>query len=323
MKTKSTITQKYGKGLRRLVTSVLFGAVLFVLVKPSFVGVVAKESDLSLFLAGSDVEAGIKVSKNGFSQIKYKYNGKEVDVTDNSYTNSDPVTDGEYIVWMSQIDSFWQIMMYYIPGAQILQLSSGENNVNPEISGKHVVWEGQVNGIWQIFLFDGIKSTQITDTEGPSQDADIEGNYFVYGEKDLEFGLWKIYLYDISTQETKSLTHESNGRFPRISDGVVEWASVVNGASVFYFYEIATDTISTSKPVASTETVISEFDDTAFEEFVGTLDEEVIEATETAETTETTQSEQQIDSETDPELLVGDSQPGEVTVEDIENELGI
>lgn len=317
MKVKRRRIQKNGQALHRFLVAMIFGLILFMVIRPSFVDVIAKESDLSLFLVTDDVKVDTKVGANGFRQIKYNYNGNDIEVTESNVTNSDPDTDGEYIVWMAQIDNFWQIMLYYIPGDQTIQISSGENNVNPAISGKNVVWEGQVNGIWQIFLFDGIKTIQLTNTLGPSQNADIEGDYIVYGDKDLENEKWKIYLYNILTEETKSLTFDSNGRFPTISDGIVEWVSVGIGDTEDYFYEISTDTLGTHRPETTEVPLVSEFDETAFEEFVSDLDEGV------TETPQTTSSEQQIDSEDSLEPSIGDLQPEEVTVNDIEDELGI
>lgn len=113
---------------------------------------ISQKLQLELFLFNGNVEPLTHIDENKLRQIKYKFEGIEIDVTNNNYPNADPYTDAEKIVWMSQIGSYWHVFLKDIITEETLQLTKSGNNVAPKISGDYVVWEGQVDGVWQIFF---------------------------------------------------------------------------------------------------------------------------------------------------------------------------
>ena len=319
------------KSSLKTISAFLIGVMAFLLIKPTFVRAVASEEDLSLFVASGDVEVGTKVDKNEYRQIKYKHGGKEYQITDENFAHANPETDGEYIVWMSQTGSNWQVFLHHITSGETVQLTTSGNNVNPVISGEYVAWEGQTQDTWQIYVFDGIRIRQITSGDLLSLDVGIDGSYVVYGTKvSVEDDGWVVNLYNIETEETTLLTPDGYGYSPSISDGLVKWTVVEDGEGVSYLYEIASDTTAKEDDWYASQRFVPEDEDVADEE-------DVVESTDTSvevieESTEAVTPEEEVTQE-EPVLESTEAviveeevlpeEPDQVTEEDIMEELGI
>lgn len=318
------------KELLKTVSAFLIGVMSFLLIKPTFVQAVASEEDLSLFVANGDVEVDTKVDRNGIRQIKYKHKGKEYQVTDENYAHADPETDGEYIVWMAQTGSNWQVFLHHITSGETVQLTVSGNNVNPVISGEYVAWEGQIESTWQIYVFDGLRVKQVTFGDLPSLDVGIEGSYVIYGTKvSVEDDGWVVNLYNVETEDTTLLTPDGYGYSPTILDGLVKWTVIEDGEGVTYVYDIASDTTAKEDDwYASQRPVVEEVVDKG----------EVVESTDTPievveESTEAVVSEEEegtqetvlesTETTTLEEEEVLPEEPEQVTEEDIMEELGI
>jgi len=314
----------------------LVASMLFIAIQPGIVRAFASEENLSLVVAAEGVPVGTKVDEDGFRQIKYKFQGRDVEITDNDFTNSDPETDGEYITWMSQIEGRWQIFYYHVTTGTTIQLTHVGNNVNPVISGNKVAWEGQVDGVWQIFVFDGIRTKQITNGDMPSLSVDIDDNVLAYSTKESETTGWKVYMYDTSTKKGTLLTPDTYGTDPFLDDGRVKWTELIDKKASRQFFQYKEVRMTIAPPVQ----------ETPVEEYVGIGDSvpdevlDVVEATESIEVVATTEEEEVIEEETTEEVEdvvesteSGESEevlgtedtdgPEEVTIEDIIEELGI
>lgn len=306
----------------------LIAVMLFVFTQERFIGVFAFEENLSLQVASAGVPVSTEVSDDGFRQITYKFDDRDIEVTDSNYTNSDPANDGEYITWMAQINGKWQIFLHHVTTGSTVQLTQAGNNVNPVISGTNVAWEGQVEGVWQVFLFDGVKTTQLTEGIEPSQYVDIDGDNVTYSQK-KEDGSWKVYLYKIDVDRLVDLTADSNGNAPVIEDGRVEWKSQVGGSTLGFAYYVATDVITSADTVIDEYFELGEdtgkpslesFDDEAFQSFVDNLGSEdaVYEEDSSQASQEALEEEELLEKQEQPATT-----PKEVTIEDIKEELEV
>lgn len=210
--------------MRKLIKSWLLPLIissgLFLLVLPALAQLTPEQqATLSEFLKDNSVEVGTE-AKEGYSQIYYVYNGQKLFVTDTNYTKSNPVTEREYIAWMAQLDNGWRIFLHHIPTGITTQLTQSGINVNPLISGNRVAWEGlDENGVWQIFLFDGLKVTQITAGD-MSVNPDIEGDFVVYGRKDLVG--WRAVIYSLIEKKEKDITVGDSAQKPKLVNGKIK-----------------------------------------------------------------------------------------------------
>lgn len=173
-------------------------------------------------------------------------------------------------------------------------------------------------GCGRFFLFDGVKTTQITEGDYPSQDVGIEDGYIVYSQK-TEFG-WDVYMYDIENEKTILLTPNNYGRKVEIADGFVRWITNISNEPITFQYTILTGNILE----LDEELLKEQFDDQAFQNYLGDL------ASQSGESTQTTQSPSSLDllDIELPNLITKDealglepSEPAEVTTAEIIEEL--
>ena len=211
-------------------------SLIFVLSRPALAEFIEREIELSAFLASQNVEVDRAADENGNPQIYYVYGGNKDFVTDSAVPHIDPVTDGKYIAWSSQLGQYWQIFLYHIPSDTTVQLTATNgNNVNPRIAQGRVAWEGQTDGTWQIFLYDGGQTKELTSGEFPSINLEMEGNYATFSQ--LTTGKnWKGMAYDISQKEFLSL---GLTKHPLLKNGHVFWQETDEIKSVIRGYNLA------------------------------------------------------------------------------------
>lgn len=197
----------------------IISLLLFVIVRPVFAQVIESQANLAQYLTANAVEVGSEVGNHGFLQVYYVWNNSKKFITDDQNTNADPVTDGEYIVWMKQTGGVWQIFLYHTPTENVVQLTNSGTNVNPRISGDKIVWEGWIDGGWQVFFFDGKSVGQLTGGD-ISMNPDIEGDNIVYGRKDIA-GTWRAVVYSISKNEAKEITTGVAAKRPALENGQI------------------------------------------------------------------------------------------------------
>ena len=217
------------KLIKTWIVPLIVSIVLFITARPILAQQFQWEITLVDYLKSNNVGIGSE-EKNGYRQIYYTYNENKVFITDTNYTNSQPVTEKEYIAWQAQIDNGWRIFLYHIPTNITTELTQSGNNVNPQVSGGKVAWERQVDGVWQIFLFDGTKIYQLTQGD-MSLNPDIEGNVIVYGRKDLSG--WRASAYSLIEKKEVDITTGETVKFPKLIDGQIYLAKEKGGVERF------------------------------------------------------------------------------------------
>ncbi len=197
--------------IKNWVTPLIISILIFVVVRPVFAQIIEGQS--------GSVEVGIEVS-DGHSQVYYIFNGQKTFVNRNSQNKRQPSSNGEYLVWVGDVNEAGQIYLYHILTDTMTQLTSLSTNQKPKISkeGK-VVWEGWVGDTWQIFFFDGKSVRQLTNGEA-SVNPDIEGDNIVFGQKDG--ASWRAQVYSISKNEFKDITVGIEAQYPKLTNGKIK-----------------------------------------------------------------------------------------------------
>lgn len=219
MKIKNTIKSWLASGL--------IASLLFVMIRPQLVEAINEREIMGLYKMSKGVEIGTKVEEDGFRQINYEFENRETVITNDNYSHADPDADEEYIVWMAQTGSTWQIFRYNLITEETVQLTTTGNNVNPSVSGNKVAWEGQVDGVWQAFVFDGIKVEQVTRGSRAIQDIDLKDSWLVYREKTVDERSWIIKVKELVTGIVVDLGEGVEPKF--VGDELVWWAQQGEG----------------------------------------------------------------------------------------------
>jgi len=202
--------------------STLIGVSFFVMLRPKITQALVNEGSIGAYIDPSEISVGSKKGNRGMRQIHYSYKGKKVQITDNNFTNADPVIDGDHIAWMSQIDGKWQVFYYHIPSGKKTQLSYLGNNVNPSISGNSVAWEGQVDGIWQAFYFDGVRVWQLTNSSYPIQGVYLVDKYVAYLQLNAGGSNESLFVYNTKNKTTIEMNLHNNDDV-EVSGRAVTW----------------------------------------------------------------------------------------------------
>jgi hypothetical protein len=193
--------------------------VLFFAVRPTFAQIVSGQVDLAEYITANNVALGLEYNESGYRQIFYSFQGNKTFITSGANNVALPSAEGEYIVYMSQVQGSWQIFMYNILNGTTTRLSHGGNNVNPLIKDGNVVWESYTDEGWQVILFDGVKVMQLT-TGDASMNPDVEGDYVIYGRKDTA-GTWRSVVYSLTEDKAIEVSFGNKAKRPKLKKGKV------------------------------------------------------------------------------------------------------
>ena len=229
----------------------LIASLLFLIARPQLAAAINSQQIEGLYMASQGVEVGTVVV-NGYRQIEYSFENKKQVITEDSHSHTDPDTDGEYIVWMSQIGPYWQIFRYSLVTGETIQLTSSGNNMEPVVSGERVAWRGWSDDTWQIFVFDGIKVKQVTFGFRPKVDLDISDDWLVYREKTTDGKSWKVKVRALVTGKVLDLGEGYEPEF--IADELVWWTQPGEGViRRSYQFGVELEPIVTPSPEATSE----------------------------------------------------------------------
>lgn len=196
------------------ITSAIF---IFLLAKPVFAQIVTN----SVQSVAKNIEVGSE-DVDEFQQVFMVIDGNKKFLTEKRENSFDPVTDGSYVVWVTQINGAGQIFRYDISSGQILQITSSSTNLNARVSGGKVVWERWIGDKWQIFLFDGVTTRQLTEGD-VSFNPDIEGNNIVFARQSSK-GELRAVKYIIGGSQTEDIGIGFDKRYPYFIDsGQIEF----------------------------------------------------------------------------------------------------
>ncbi len=206
-----------------LVPVVMSGLLLYA-TRPSFAQLNDYDTRLAQYVVANNVNVGVQADEEGITQIYFDYDGTRNVITAERRTSASPVTEREYITWMSEIAGFWQIFLYHIPSKTTTQLTYSGSNTNPRVSDGKVVWEGwEYNppaGGWQIYLYTGTSILKLTSGD-ISINPEIEGDYVVYGRKDAN-GTWRSVGYSISGQSWIDIAVGEKSQYPKLKNKKIQ-----------------------------------------------------------------------------------------------------
>ena len=205
---------------------IMVAFLIFVAIRPTFAQIVEREVNLAQYLTVGDVEVA-EETINGSRQIYYVFEGEKIFITEGGFTSRHPHTNGEFIVFVKDINGAGQIFLYHIPTDSTIQVTNSSTNLKPKVSkdGK-VVWERWMRDRWQIFFYDGARVRQLTDGD-VSVNADIERDNIVYARQDATGG-WRSVVYSISKNESKKMATGLASKKPKLRNGRI----VLAGAGV-------------------------------------------------------------------------------------------
>ncbi len=185
----------------------------------------------------AELTAWLEPDETGMNQVWMDQTGGKIRVSREGMTHAGLVVGGSKLVYMVQVGSQWQIVIYR-PGGGEVQLTTGGNNVNPQISGKYVVWEAQIDGVWQVMVYDGIRREQITSGEGPAQDVVVNDTSVAYTQKQTDGG-WRVFAHDLEKGSRVNVSGEGYGRKPEFVENKLRWQSQIEGGGrAFFDYDL-------------------------------------------------------------------------------------
>lgn len=176
-----------------------------------------------------DVRVSSGKDAEGDEEIFLHLDGKKLQITHNDTEDRFPSADvfGERIVWQSQVDSTWQIMLHNTNTGETVQVTHTEfNNMNPHVYKDSVVWQGWVNNNWEIFRAkihsaNDWTITQVTDNEW--HDVFPKAALGLVTWQSFEGGIWSVMMHDLESGSTSRLSEGldkyENPRFALLWDG--------------------------------------------------------------------------------------------------------
>jgi len=232
---------------------ILIAAGLFFITKPFVMRLAeAQNADLSDYLNINNIDIG-EETVDGNRQVYYLYQGEKHFITNGGQNSHSPVTNGEYVVYLKDINGAPQVYLFDVLTNNEIKLSSSESNNSPYVSKEgNVVWEGWVNenNKWQVFLFDGKSVKEITNGD-LSINPYIEGDMITYARRDIT-GEWKSSIYSMKTQKEKDIAVGNKTQYTKLKDGKIIFA--LPGVSEEEFNLTAEDLFTLDlAPLTSTE----------------------------------------------------------------------
>jgi beta propeller repeat protein len=161
-------------------------------------------------------------------------------LTDNTYYDVNPRVCGSYVVWEGQVNNSSPEIFLY-DGIKTSRLTdSASGDFYPEVSDSGVVWWLDEGGIGQVLLYDWMDIIQLSDGNYDNSPARIDGSSVVWDGSDGSD--YEIYLYDIDVGQTMQLTDDTYSEWnPNIVSGSkVAWFGWDGIDNEIYLYDIGT-----------------------------------------------------------------------------------
>jgi hypothetical protein len=160
-------------------------------------------TELAAYLQDHDLIVGI-AAIDGYNQIYYNYNGRQITVTSGNTNHIAYATDGPNIVWQAVDNGTGQIVLYNILSGTQTQLTTDGINQSPFVHSGIVTWQTWDGSNWQIKYYDGIQVSQITQGTTSSTGAVTDGKQIIYAQQ-IETNQWRALSYDISSGQTTTI----------------------------------------------------------------------------------------------------------------------
>lgn len=157
-------------------------------------------SELADYLKTNQLALGVD-SVNGYQQIYYRYNGRNIFITGSNYNHVNPVSSGEFIAWQGlELDGTSQIYVYDILTGALTQLTSEGINQNPAITGSMVMWQHWTGEHWQLLYNTGLENLELTTGEHSAVRPVSDGKQILFSQQ-ADDGSWQAYSFDLTTQQ--------------------------------------------------------------------------------------------------------------------------
>ena len=194
---------------------------------------------------------------SGYSDI-YLYNGSNVStLTNNSIYDSNAYISGNNVVWEGWTPGNYTRIYYYDGTTTTVVTQGNNNNYSPRIDGNKAVWHGDRGGDYDIFQYDGVTSTTITNNSNNDTNPEIDGNNVVWQGHDGSF--WQIFLYNGSSITTITNSNYNNYS-PKVSGNNIAWYRETPGQRHVMLYNGSKVTTITSGPNSNSEGYLPEID---------------------------------------------------------------
>lgn len=160
-------------------------------------------TELAQYLQGHELHVYSQPVK-GYLQVFYDYNGRHIQLTDQSYNHASPSSSGRYIVWEGFVGTGRQIFLYDVLAGAQLQLSNSSINKSASVAGQVVTWQIWDGQNWQIMYYNGLVVQQLTSSETGSAAATTDGQRIAYVQQ-LSANLMRAQLFTLATGQTTLL----------------------------------------------------------------------------------------------------------------------
>ncbi|PXF58321.1 MAG: hypothetical protein C4B58_07145 [Deltaproteobacteria bacterium] len=171
-------------------------------------------------------------------------------ITSNSYNDSFPNINGDYVVWQGHENGHRQIFLYNIDNEETTRITNNNyDSISPRTDGKYVVWFGACNQGGEIFQYNIAtgKTTRITNDSNVDSPPLIADGRVVWASHQVTGSVepGEIQIYDIITGQGDQLTHnQKDDSSPRINSESVIWVQTdENGDATLFIYDISEGTI--------------------------------------------------------------------------------
>ena len=164
-------------------------------------------SELTTYLAHNSLQLGTQIV-DGYEQIYYTYNGRQVFITSSSYNHVYQSASGAYVTWEGVFGDGGQIYLYNVLTQSTVQLSDHGTNSEPFIFTNQVVWRSWDGQHWQINYYNGSTVQQITNANTSSVRPSTNGQQIIFAQQ-VATNDWKALSYDIASGQT-SLIREGD-----------------------------------------------------------------------------------------------------------------
>ena len=167
-------------------------------------------------------------ASSGLPQIYYFFNHKPVQLTTANFPALHPVSDGQYVAYIGEVEGLGQVFIDDVMTSSAVQLSLTAPNEGISMHGNQVVWQSWDGQHWQIFYYNGFVVQQITNADTDSINAVTNGQHILYAES-VGLDDWKAQNYDIASGQTTTISegNTSSTASPHFNDdGTISTAFV-------------------------------------------------------------------------------------------------
>ncbi|MCK5561881.1 MAG: hypothetical protein KAJ51_14875 [Thermoplasmata archaeon] len=174
-------------------------------------------------------------------------NNNEIQITNHPYGVNRPKIYKDYIVWQDGRNAMgsenFDIYLYdMITNKEIQITNNTAPQLSPSIYENKIVWiDGRHGGGGDIYRYDIIskEETRITTGRGAVGSPRIFKDKIVWNEKEPDsFGLWDIYLFDLSSNTDKRITNSGKAYSPEIYENNIVWFDTRGGDGDIYMYDL-------------------------------------------------------------------------------------